>query len=114
MEVYFREGQEAYKKSGEETTLHDYIKKKGFDIINLTTLEQLCYASDFLCIKDGRILAIEVEREIKNVLETLTSKAQVDPYRYGKLLEQARKDYQDLRVLRRILPAQERILPRRH
>ena len=51
------------------------MKKKGFDIINLTTLEQLCYASNFLCIKDGQILAIEVEREIKSVLgETLTRK----------------------------------------
>ncbi len=97
VEVYQREGENAYMKSEPETTLHDYIKNKGFEIMNLTTLEQLCYASNFLCIKDGQILAIEVDREIKNVLENLTSKAKEDPHRYGKLLEQARKDYQDLK-----------------
>ncbi len=97
VEIYYRAGQGEYKKSTEETTLHDYIKKKGFDIINLTTLEQLCYASNFLCVKDGRILAIEVEREIKNVLENLKAKAGESPHRYSKLFEQATRDYQHLR-----------------
>ncbi len=97
VEVFVREGQREYRKSEAETTLHDYIRKKGFDIINLTTLEQLCYASNFLCIKDGQILAIEVEREIQNVLEELSTKAQENPHRYGKLLEHAKKEYQDLR-----------------
>jgi arginine deiminase len=97
VEVYLRQGQREYRKSEVETTLHDYIRKKGFDIINLTTLEQLCYASNFLCIKDGQILAIEVEREIQDVLEELSTKAQENPHRYGKLLEQAKKEYQELR-----------------
>jgi arginine deiminase len=97
VETYFREGDGVYKKSNEPTNLHDYIKKKGFDIINLTTLEQLCYASNFLCISDGKILAIEVEREVKRVLENLSSKAKENPRRYQRLLEQAKKDYQELK-----------------
>jgi arginine deiminase len=43
------------------------------------------------------ILKIEVEREIKDVLETVASKAAENLHRYGKLLDQARKDYQDLK-----------------
>lgn len=97
VEIYHREGSNLYKKEIEETNLHAYIKSKGFEIISLTTLEQLCYASNFLCIKDGQILAIEVEREVKSVLEDLKSKSEADPYRYGKLYEQAMKDYQTLK-----------------
>ena len=80
------------------------MRKKGFNIINLTTLEQLCYASNFLCIKDGQILAIEVEREVKSVLKNLESKAAENPHRYTKLLEQAKKDYNDLRTSGGIFP----------
>ena len=104
VEVYHREGQGNYKREAAETTLHDFIRKKGFDIINLTTLEQLCYASNFLCIKDGQILAIEVEREIKSVLKNLESKALENPHRYTKLLAQAKKDYNDLRDSGGIFP----------
>lgn len=104
VEVYFREGDGAYQKSNEVTNLHDYIRRKGFDIINLTTLEQLSYASNFLCIKDGKILAIEVEREVKRVLENLASKAAENPHRYGKLLDQAKKDYQDLKDASEFFP----------
>lgn len=109
VEIYFREGEGKYKKGGEETTLHDYVRKKGFDIINLTTLEQLCYASNFLCIKDGQILAIEVEREVKSVLKTLESKASENPHRYTKLLEQAKKDYNDLRASGGIFPHKKEV-----
>ena len=109
VEIYYQEGQSTYKKAGEETTLHDYMRKKGFNIINLTTLEQLCYASNFLCIKDGQILAIEVEREVKSVLKNLESKAAENPHRYTKLLEQAKKDYNDLRTSGGIFPHKKEI-----
>jgi arginine deiminase len=97
VEVYYKEGSNLYKKGAQEYDLHHYIKSKGFDIINLTTLEQLCYASNFLCIKDHQILAIEVEREVKSVLEALKSKSESNPYRYEKLYEQAMHDYQQLK-----------------
>ncbi len=97
VEIYRRESEGNYRKQNEESNLHDYIRKKDFDIINISTLEQMSYASNFLCIKDGTILAVEVERIVKDVLGNLTSMASSDPTRYGKLLDQAKKDYQDLK-----------------
>ncbi len=109
VEVYHREGQGSYKKAKTETTLHNYITKKGFNIVNLTTLEQLSYASNFLCVKDGTILAVEVDRLVKNVLHGLESEAKRNPTRYGKLLEQAMKDYHDLQGTAEFFPHKREI-----
>ena len=98
VEIYYREGKGVFKKpKAKATNLHDYIKGKGFSIIDLTTLEQLSDASNFLCIKDGTILAVEVDRQAKNVLESLSYQAKQHPNRYGRLLDQAQKDYQHLK-----------------
>jgi arginine deiminase len=97
VELYKRQSEGIYKKEKEESNLHDFIKGKGFDIINITTLEQMSYASNFLCIKDGTILAVEVERIVKDVLNNLSAMADKDPTRYGGLLDQAKKDYASLK-----------------
>jgi len=98
VEIYYREGKSGFKKHrAKVTNLHDYIKSKGFSIINLTTLEQLSDASNFLCIKDGTILAVEVDRQARNVLESLGYQARQHPNRYGRLFDQAQKDYQHLK-----------------
>jgi arginine deiminase len=97
VEIYRRESDEVYTKAKEEPNLHDYIKSKGFDIINITTLEQMSYASNFLCIKDGMILAVEVERVVKDVLNNLSAMADKDPVRYSRLLDQAKTDYHNLK-----------------
>lgn len=97
VEIYHNEGNGYFVKDQKETNLYDYITGKGFKVINVTTLEQLCYASNFLCIKDGKILAIEVERNVKNVLGNLAQKARLEPERYGKLLAHAQKDYENLK-----------------
>ena len=109
VEVYHRQGTGVYKKEKEETNLHDFIKGKGFNIIDITTLEQMSYASNFLCIKDGTILAVEVDRTVKNVLNNLASKASANPERYGKLLEQAKKDYQTLKNEGQFFPFKKEI-----
>jgi arginine deiminase len=109
VEVYQREGDNLYKKSKQETNLYDYVREKGFSIIDLTTLEQMCYASDFLCIKDGTILTIEVGRIAKIVLQNLESETKRDPYRYGQLLEQVRSDYQRLQNDRGFFPHKREI-----
>jgi arginine deiminase len=109
VEVYHRQGTGVYKKEKEETNLHDFIKGKGFDIIDITTLEQMSYASNFLCIKDGTILAVEVDRIVKNVLNNLASEASANPERYGKLLEQAKKDYQTLKNEGQFFPFKKEI-----
>lgn len=96
LEVYRREG-DSYVRHGEDTTLLEYVTNKGFDVVPVTTLEQLCYASNFLCIRNGLIAAIEVERNVKRVLENLRQVTEKDPERYGKLLDQAERDYRNLR-----------------
>jgi arginine deiminase len=98
VEIYNRKSEGNYEKQKEETVLHDYIRSKGFNIINITTLEQMSYASNFLCVKDGYIVAAEVERIVKDVLKNLESTAMRDPARYGKLFDQARKDYEHLKA----------------
>ena len=96
VEIYYNEGGGRYRKAEKETTLYEYIKSKGFTVINITTLEQMSYASNFLCIRDGRILAISVERIVKKVLKNLRSTTAANPQRYGKLLKQAEADYEYL------------------
>ncbi|MDA4123347.1 MAG: arginine deiminase family protein [Thaumarchaeota archaeon] len=105
VDVYHRAGKSKYvqdKKAG--TTLHEFVKRKGFEIVNLTTLEQLSYASNFLCIKDGTILAIEVDRIVKKVLAGLEKEAKQSPERYNRLFEQAKKDYQELKGSAQFFP----------
>ena len=109
VEVHKRESEGVYKKEKAEPNLHDYMKQKGFDIINITTLEQMTYASNFLTIKDGQILAVETERIVKDVLSNLMEKARTDPTRYGKLLEQAQKDYNLLKSRGGFFPHKEEI-----
>ena len=57
----------------------------------------MSHASNSLYVKDGTIRAVEVERIVKDVLTNLASIAKSDPARYGKLLDQAKKDYEDLK-----------------
>ena len=92
VDIYVKHGN-SYKKDKKRTSLFDYIKGKGFDIINLSTLEQMSYASNFLCIKDHTILAVESKSIAKSVLRDLEFKARLDKERYGALLSQAKKDY---------------------
>ncbi len=97
VDVYHKTGPGEYEKKREQTNLHSYIKEWGFEIVNITTLEQLSYASNFLTIKDGQILAVEVERDVRDVLQNLKKKAEENPVKYGKLLIQAEKDYEYLK-----------------
>ncbi len=93
VEIYQREGIGEYNKINKHTNLHDYITSKGFEIIDITTLEYLAYASNFLCVKNGTIISVEVDRLVKDVINNLKKKASVDPETYGDLLKQVKKDY---------------------
>jgi len=70
--IYHREDAGVYQKEKEETNLHDYIRSKGFELIKVTHV-------------------------VMDVLQTLQSKAQEEPERYGTLLKQAERDYQQLK-----------------
>ena len=97
VEVYQRSTRGRYRKLGKSPNLYEYLTGKGFRIVPITTLEQMCYASNFLCIKDHNILAIEVEKIVKKVLKNLEAKARSDPYRYQALLEEAKRDLATLK-----------------
>jgi len=96
VERYYRDG-DTYQREPEETDLYSYICEKGFDVIDITTLEQMAYAPNFLCVRDGTILAVEVDRVAKNVLKTLATRAELDPDRYAALHRQAEMDYRMLK-----------------
>lgn len=97
VEIYKNEGMGKFVKDEKESNLYDYIREKGFEVINITTLEQMCYASNFLTIKDGQILAVESERNVMKVMDNLKRLERDDPQRYGKLLDQAKTDYETLK-----------------
>jgi arginine deiminase len=103
VDVYHRTG-EGYESSGETTTLYDYIRSKGFAVIDLSILEQLSYAANVLCVRDGVILTVEGERVMKTVLANLERKAAVDTARYGRLLRHAEEDYRRIRNVGQFFP----------
>lgn len=105
LEVCYRSG-EGYEPSGETTTLYDYIQSKGgFSVIDLSILEQLSYAANVLCVRDGSILAVEGgERVMQTVLLNLERKAARDPERYGRLLRHAEEDCRRIMNEGRIFP----------
>ena len=109
VEVYCREDDGNYSKVGMDSNLHDYIRGKGFNIINITALEQMAYASNFLCIKDGTILAVEVDRIVRSVIENLSREEHSDPDRYRALLGQVQKDYQDLKSSAQFFPHKKEV-----
>ncbi|NLM28911.1 MAG: amidinotransferase [Methanomicrobiales archaeon] len=103
VDIYHRAG-EGYEPSGETMSLHDYIRSKGFAVIDLSVLEQLSYAANVLCIQDGIILTVEGERVMKMVLTNLARKAGADPERYGDLLRHAEEDYRRIRNAGQFFP----------
>ena len=109
VEVYHRDSNGNYMKSDIQSNLKEYILSKGFDIINITTLEYLAYASNFLCIKNGTIVSVEVERVVKDVINNIKEKASLDPITYGNLLKQIKKDYKRLREEGQFFPHKKEI-----
>jgi arginine deiminase len=97
VEVYHKSAEGQYKRNMETPNLWDYLTGHGFTIVPITTLEQMCYASNFLCVKDHKILAIETEKVVDKVMANLDSEAKADPYRYRALLQEAKKEYAELK-----------------
>lgn len=103
VEVY-RKNSGQYKKVESNKTLQDYLVGKGYEFIPITTLEQLCYASNFLCVSDRKIIAVEVEKLVDKVIKNLEKKASSDPHRYSQLFNQAVKDYRLLKETGEFFP----------
>ena len=108
LQTYVRERKGEYKKSGGTTSLYKYIIEKGFNLIDIPIIEQLSYATNFLCIRDGTILAVDEIPILKKTLEYISGKAKGDPSIYGRLLKHIRAEYAKMRGRNRVFPNDSR------
>lgn len=104
VEVFHRTPDGRYRKTSGNPVLYDFLNERGFKVVPITTLEQLCYASNFLCVRDHHILAVEVDRVVERVMKNLEEEAAADPHRYRALLQQAKKEFTDLKESNRFFP----------
>lgn len=96
VEVYRRDS-DGYVREGAGGSLREYVAGKGFELIEISTLEQLCYATNFLCIREGVCVSPDSAVLAPMVLKRLQEKADLYPKKYGPLLAQAERDYARLR-----------------
>lgn len=96
VDVYLRDSGSYHK--GPTTRLLPYLERNhGFRVIGISTLEQLCYASNFLTIRDRSIVVPDVARNAEKVLVNLGRVAERSPARYHRLFLRATKEFAELR-----------------
>ncbi len=91
-EVFRRSSRGTMVRVGRAGSLREYLAAKRFEVLPISTLEQMSYASNFLCLRDRRIVAVEVAAEVDRVLGALAVAARRNRRRYGALLAVARRD----------------------
>jgi arginine deiminase len=96
VDVYLRDGG-AYRRSHDIDLLSYLERVHGFRIIGISTLEQLCYATNFLTIRDRTVLVPDVARNAERVLANLRLAAERQPGRYHRLYLRAAKEFGQLR-----------------
>ena len=106
--LYNRSG-DAYERAGNGGGLIEYLEGKGFDLIPITTLEQLCYSTNFLCVRDGVCITPDASVLAPLVLRRLREKAEADPAKYGRLLARAEHDYQVLKAGSEFFPHRKEV-----
>ncbi len=104
VEVYRRRGGGRLVRDPHRRTLAEYLRERRFEVIPLSTLEQLCYATNFLCLRDRRIVAVDVQEEVGRVLAGLRRAARRHPHRYRPLLQLALRERRQLRLGRGLFP----------
>ncbi|MFZ0698660.1 MAG: arginine deiminase family protein [Thermoplasmata archaeon] len=97
VEVYRRKSRGPLLREPKTRSLSEYLAEKRFEVLPLSTLEQMSYASNFLCLRDRKILAIEVEQEVDSVMGGLSLAARRNPYRYRALWKLVRQEREELR-----------------
>jgi arginine deiminase len=103
VEVYLRD-RGSYHKS-HETRLLPYLETAHeFRVLDISTLEQLCYATNFLTVRDKTIVVPDVARNAERVLANLQRMAERLPRRYGRLYLRAAKEFGELRSDGRFFP----------
>jgi arginine deiminase len=97
VDVYRRRGRGRLVREAKHRSLSEYLAEKKFEVVPLSSLEQMSYASNFLCVNDRKIIAVEVEQEVDGVLAGLSRAARRNPHRYGALLALAKRERTRLR-----------------
>ena len=93
IDIYHNECPGKYILTQNRTNLYDYLISKGFNMIEITTLEQFAYATNFLCVKNGTIISAEVKTIVKDVLNDLKTKSMNDE-RYKALFKHVKNEYE--------------------
>lgn len=104
VEVYRRSGRGRMVRESRTRSLSEYLAEKRFEVIGLSTLEQMGYASNFLCVRDRKILAVDVEQELEGVLLGLAESSRRHPRRYRALFDLVRRERATLRSGRGFFP----------
>lgn len=103
VDVYLRDGG-TYRRS-RETRLLPYLERDhGIRVLGISTLEQLCYATNFLTVRDRSIVVPDVARHAERVLANLGRAAQRAPSRYHRLYLRAAREFGELRAEGRFFP----------
>ncbi len=93
----YRKAEEGKYHLSRRTRLSHYLTGQGFTIIPITTLEQMCYATNFLTIRDRNIVVPDVASNAEKVLANLKRAEDANPWKYHDLFTQASMDYSELR-----------------
>lgn len=108
VEVFTRDHRE-YVHDSWTGSLSQYLGEKGYEIIGISTLEQLCYAANFLTIRDREIVAVDTARIAPVVLRRLRDSLTRRPGVYDRLFAQAEHDYSRLRADAEFFPASQEV-----
>lgn len=108
IEIYQKEHEGKYVLTSNQMNLYDYIISKGFNIIDITTLEQMAFATNFLCMGNNTIISADVKTIAKDVLNCLKSKAMKDR-RYIALFNHVKNEYKILNLNGQFFPNKKEI-----
>jgi arginine deiminase len=97
VDVYRRGDRGRYRRVRSTRLLRYLEVDQRFQVIPITTLEQLCYASNFLTVRNRRIVVSDVAHNAEKVLANLRRAAEANPAKYHRLLLRASVDYGELR-----------------
>ncbi|HKS60032.1 MAG TPA: arginine deiminase family protein [Thermoplasmata archaeon] len=97
VDVYLRDSG-SYHRSHETRLLPFLEQAHEFRVIGISTLEQLCYATNFLTVRDRSIVVPDVGRNAEKVLTHLRNRAERQPSRYYRLYLRAASEFSQLRA----------------
>jgi arginine deiminase len=104
VDVYHRGEDNRYHRQ-RRTRLLSYLENdQRFTVIPITTLEQLCYATNFLTVRNRTVVVPDVARNAEKVLANLQWAAQANPRKYHRLLLRASLDFTELRAAGTFFP----------